>query len=213
MARQQTFLEKIKSTPGIIIKLFVVQFFTWIGLFSLWIYALPVVSRHIFKTVDSESPDFEKSVSWVGYCFAFYSVLAACLAFLIPRLSTKLSIYRLHALALVIGSVGFLLIYVVQNKWLLFIPFIFIAIGWSSISNIPYRMVSEVVEDEKITFYMSFFSFSVVIPQVFAAILLGLITRYLFAGDSMYTILTGGLCMLIAGSVMFFIKPIKSISG
>ena len=209
MSSPQTFLEKIKLTPGIIIKLFVVQFFTWIGLFALWIYALPVVSRHIFKTVDSGSPDFERSVSWVGYCFAFYSVLAACLAFLIPRLTKKSSIYRLHALALVIGSVGFFLIYVVQNKWLLFIPFIFIAIGWSSISNIPYRMVSEVVEDEKITFYMSLFSFSVVIPQVFAAILLGLITRYLFAGDSVYTILTGGLCMLVAGSVMFFIKPIK----
>ena len=74
-------------------------------------------------------------------------------------------------------------------------------------------MVSEVVEEEQITFYMSLFSFSVVIPQVFAAILLGLITKYLFAGDSLYTILTGGICMFIAGSVMFFIKPLKAMSS
>ena len=211
MPGPHTFLERLKLTPVIILKLFVVQFFTWIGLFALWIYALPVISRHIFKTVDSASADFEKSVSWVGYCFAFYSVLAACLAFLIPRLTKRLSIFRLHAFALLIGSVGFFLVYVVQNKWMLFIAFIFIAIGWSSISNIPYRMVSEVVEEEeKLTFYMSLFSFSVVIPQVFAAILLGLITRYIFAGDSLYTILTGGFCMLLAGLIMLFIQPVKA---
>lgn len=210
MASLRNFYERIKLTPGIIAKLFIVQFFTWIGLFSLWVYALPVVSRHIFKTLNSDSVEFEKSVSWVGYCFAFYSVLAACLAFVIPRLRKGISIYRLHALALIIGSIGFFLIYLVQNKWVLFIPFVFIAIGWSSVSNIPYRIVGEVVEEDNIHFYMSLFSFSVVIPQVFAAVLLGIINKYVFAGDSIYTIVTGGCCMLVAGIIMMLIRsPIR----
>lgn len=191
--------------------LFVVQFFTWLALFSLWIYATPVITRYIFNTTDAESSAFESGTTWVGICFAFYSSLAAILAFTIPKLTKHISKYKLHAIALLIGSIGLLLIYFFKNQYQLLISFAFIGIGWSSISTIPYSIISDIAPEEKTTTYFAVFNFSVVIPQITAAFLLGFLTRYYFGGETIYTILSGGAAMLIAALIMFCIKetPLK----
>ena len=157
-----------------LLPLFIVQFFTWLGLFALWIYATPVITRYIFNTTDAESSAFENGTTWVGLCFAFYSTLAAILAFGIPRLLKYTSRERLHAVALLIGSLGLLLIYFIKNRYLLFISFSFIGIGWSSIGNIPYSIVSSIASEEKMVTYFAVFNFSVVVPQVTAAFFFGL---------------------------------------
>ena len=108
-----------------LLPLFVVQFFTWLALFALWIYATPVITRYVFKTTDAESAAFENGTMWVGIYFAFYTTLAALLAFAIPRLLKHISKPKLHALALLIGSIGLLLLFIFKEKYLLFISFAF----------------------------------------------------------------------------------------
>jgi len=186
--------------------LFIVQFFTWLGLFALWIYATPVITRYFFNTTDAESVAFENGTTWVGVCFAFYSTLAAILAFGIPKFFKYTSKEYLHAIALIIGSIGLLLIYFIKNKYLLFISFSFIGIGWSSIGNIPYTIIGTIAPEEKMTTYFAIFNFSVVIPQITAAFLLGYINKHFFGGETIYIMLVGGISMLIAGIIMFFIK-------
>ena len=142
----------------------------------------------------------------MGLCFAFYSTLAAILAFGIPRLLKYTSKERLHAFALLIGSLGLLLIYFIKNRYLLFISFSFIGIGWSSIGNIPYSIVSSIASEEKMVTYFAVFNFSVVVPQVTAAFFLGYINKQFFSGETIYIMLVGGISMLIAGVIMFFVK-------
>lgn len=189
-----------------LLPLFIVQFFTWLALFSLWIYATPVITRYIFNTTDAESPAFENGITWVGICFAFYSTLGAFLVFLIPKFLQYTSRERLHALALLTGGFGLLLMYFIKNQYGLLLSFAFIGIAWSSISNIPYSIISETAPQNKLTAYFAVFNFSVVIPQVTAAFLLGFITKHFFKGEPIYTILLGGYSMLLAGLIMFFIK-------
>jgi MFS family permease len=194
-----------------LLPLFIVQFFTWLALFSLWIYATPVITKYIFNTTDAESNAFESGTTWVGICFAFYSTLAAILAFAIPRLTKKYSKYKIHATSLLVGSIGLLLIYTIKNQYLLLLSFAFIGIGWSSISNVPYSIISDIAPENKMTTYFAVFNFSIVIPQITAAFLLGFLTRHYYAGETNLTILTGGIAMLIASAIMFFIKEEKAI--
>lgn len=186
--------------------LFVVQFFTWLALFSLWIYATPVITRYIFNTTDAESTAFENGTTWVGICFALYSTLAAILAFAIPKLTQRISKYKLHAIALLIGSLGLLLIYYIKNQYVLLIAFAFIGIGWSSISTIPYSIISDIAPETSLATYFAVFNFSIVVPQITAAFLLGFLTRHYFAGETIYTILSGAVFMFIAACCMFCIK-------
>ncbi len=190
-----------------LLPLFIVQFFTWLALFALWIYATPVITRYVFNTTDAESIAFENGTIWVGICFAFYSTLAAFLAFAIPQILKHISKERLHAFALLIGSIGLLLLFVIKEKYLLLFSFSFIGIAWSSIGNIPYSIISSIAPEEKMVTYFAVFNFSVVIPQVTAAFLLGYINKEFFNGETIYIMLVGGLSMLLASIIMFFYAP------
>jgi maltose/moltooligosaccharide transporter len=174
--------------------------------------AAPVITKYVFKTIDSSAKEFENGISWVGYCFAFYSLFAAFFAFYLPVIYKKTGKCRLHSIILFIGSIGLMLLYFVADKWMLFFPFLLIGIAWSGISNIPYRIIAEVAPEDS-DFYFSIFSFSVVIPQVFAAGILGLITKYIFKGETNYTILFGGISMLIGSIFMYFVEEIKKPSS
>ena len=189
-----------------LLPLFIVQFFTWLGLFALWIYATPVITRYIFNTTNAESPLFESGTTWVGICFAFYSTLAALLAFAIPVLLKSITKERLHAFALILGGIGLLLIFFIKNKYLLFFSFAFIGIAWSSISTVPYSIISSIAPEEKMTNYFAVFNFSVVIPQITAAFLFGYLNTHYLKGETIYIMLLGGCCMLLAGIIMFFVK-------
>src|SRR6476620_4790926 len=136
-----------------LLPLFVVQFFTWLALFALWIYATPVITRYVFQSTDAESPAFEKGITWVGICFAFYATLAALLAFTIPTLLKFITKKRLHAIALLMGSLGLSLMAVSRNQYCLLLSFAFIGIAWSSISNIPYSIIADVSPEHKMTNY------------------------------------------------------------
>ena len=193
-----------------LLPLFLVQFFTWLALFALWIYATPVITRYIFNTTDAESSNFISGTTWVGICFAFYSTLAAFLAFSIPLFIKKISKEKLHAMALLIGGAGLLLIFFIKNKYLLFFSFAFIGIAWSSIANIPYSIISSIAPENKMVTYFAVFNFSVVIPQVTAAFLLGYISNHFFKGETVYIMLVAGGSMLLAGLLMLLMKPLIS---
>ena len=193
-----------------LLPLFLVQFFTWLALFALWIYATPVITRYIFNTTDAESGNFISGTTWVGICFAFYSTLAAFLAFSIPLFIKKISKEKLHAMALLIGGAGLLLIFFIKNKYLLFFSFAFIGIAWSSIANIPYSIISSIAPENKMVTYFAVFNFSVVIPQVTAAFLLGYISNQFFKGETVYIMLVAGGSMLLAGLLMLLMKPLIS---
>lgn len=188
--------------------LFIVQFFTWFALFALWIYATPVVTKYFFNTTDSESTAFENGTQWVSICFALYATLAAFLAFLIPSFLKFISKERLHALGLIIGSMGLLFIYICRNKWGLMLSFSFIGIAWSSIGNIPYRMISALEEDgNKVMIYFAVFNFSIVLPQIAASFILGFANKYLFHSQTIYIMLAGSLSMFFAGILMLIFYP------
>lgn len=189
-----------------LLPLFVVQFFTWLALFSLWIYSTPVVTRYIFQTTNSESPAFENGVTWVGICFALYATLAAFLAFLIPNLLKYISKERLHSFALLIGSFGLGSIAFIRDQYSLLVCFAFIGIAWSSISTVPYSIVGDKAPESHMATYFTVFNFSVVIPQITAAFLLGYVNKHFFAGQTKDVILLGACSMFIAGVMMLFIN-------
>ena len=197
-------LKAIKS----LLPLFIVQFFTWFALFALWIYATPVVTRYFFNTTNAESVDFENGTQWVAICFALYATLAAFLSFTITWMLKFISKERLHSLGLITGSIGLLIIFMSRNKWSLMLSFSFIGIAWSSISNIPYRIVSGLEEeDKKIMIYFAVFNFSVVIPQIVASYILGLVNKHFFHNETIYIMLVGSLSMFVAGVLMFILYP------
>ncbi len=100
-------------------QLAVVQFFTWLGLFCMWLFFVPAMARHVFGATDPQSELYTQGIEWGGLAFAFYSITCFVVAFALPKLAAATSRKAVHAGALVCGGAGLLSVYVIHDQYLL----------------------------------------------------------------------------------------------
>jgi len=72
-------------------QLAIVQFFTWLALFAMWIYSTSAITSHVYGTNDTTSALYNDGADWVGVLFGVYNGAAALFAFLLPVLAKKTS--------------------------------------------------------------------------------------------------------------------------
>src|SRR5450830_1502737 len=61
--------------PTTMIQLAIVQFFSWVALFSMWVYTTPSIADTVFHTSDPQSAAYQEGGNWVGVGIAWASVL------------------------------------------------------------------------------------------------------------------------------------------
>src|SRR5690349_124453 len=110
--------------PKTMVQLAFVQFFSWIGLFSMWIYTTSAVADNVYHTADAHSADFREDGNWVGTMFAVYNVVSALVAFLLPVLAKATSRKFVHLICLVIGGVSLASIFLISEKEWLLLPMV-----------------------------------------------------------------------------------------
>lgn len=199
-----TIMNDFQNMPKLMKQLAVVQFFSWFALFSMWIYTTGAVTNHIYHTTDTTSEAYNIGANQVGEMFANYNIIAALVAFLLPVIARKTSRKFTHFMALVLGGLGLMSIYFINNPTTLtleWLPMIGIGIAWSSILSIPYAMLSGVLPASKMGYFMGVFNFFIVIPQLVAASILGFLVSKFFDNEPIYALLIGGCSMILAGFI------------
>lgn len=199
-------MDDLNFLPDTMKKLAVVQFFSWFALFAMWIYSTPALAQHLSGTTDTTSKAYNEIGNWVGVLFAWYNGFAALFAFLLPVLARKFSRPATHMIALIAGGLGLISFYIFKNENLLIISMAGIGLAWCSILAMPYSMLTKVLPANKMGVYMGIFNFFIVIPQILAATLLGVLTKHIFNGNAILTIVTGGCSMLLAALLTLRIK-------
>jgi maltose/moltooligosaccharide transporter len=144
--------------------------------------------------------------NWVGVLFAWYNGFAAFFAFLLPVMAKRLSRPATHMIALIAGGFGLISFYFFGDKNMLIISMAGIGLAWCSILAMPYSMLTKALPGNKMGVYMGIFNFFIVIPQILAATVLGVLTRHLFDGNAIMTIVVGGCSMILAGLLTLRIK-------
>ena len=186
-------------------QLAIVQFFTWLALFAMWIYSTSAITSHVYGTSDPTSVAYNDGADWVGVLFGVYNGAAALFAFLLPVLAKWTSRKMTHSISLIIGGLGLCSIFLIKDPVLLIIPFIGIGLAWSSILSMPYAILTGSLPQTKMGVYMGIFNFFIVIPQILAATILGFMTKNLFGGEAVYALIFGGVCMIIAAITVYFV--------
>lgn len=186
------------TMPSAMRRLAVVQFFSWFGLFAMWIYTTPAIAAFHFGALDAHSAAYNRGADWVGILFGVYNGVAALAAFLLPVLAARIGRPGAHAVCLLLGGLGLAAFRLIHDPNLLWVCMIGVGIAWASILSMPYSILSGVIPSRKMGVYMGIFNFFIVIPQLVAATLLGLILRRWFDDMAIYALLFGALSMAIA---------------
>ncbi|MEL6447325.1 MAG: MFS transporter [Pseudomonadota bacterium] len=191
--------------PRAMKQLAVVQFFSWFALFAMWIYGTPAVAEHHFGSTDPTSAAYNEGANWVGVLFGSYNGYAALAAIAIPLLSLKLGCRVCHLINLVFGGVGLVSFYFFRDPMLLLISMVGVGIAWASILSMPYALLANSLPAHKMGVYMGIFNFFIVIPQLVAASVFGLVVRDVFEGKAIFGLVTGGVLMIIAGGLVLLV--------
>jgi maltose/moltooligosaccharide transporter len=191
--------------PKVMRQLAVVQFFSWFALFAMWIYGTAAVTSHHFGTTDVTSAAYNNGADWNGVLFAAYNGFAALAAISIPFLANRLGCRLTHLINLSLGGIGLISFYFIKDPQMLIVPMIGVGIAWASILSLPYALLSSNLPSHKMGIYMGIFNFFIVIPQLVAASVLGLVLREFFELQTIFGLVIGGILMIIAGAATLLV--------
>jgi maltose/moltooligosaccharide transporter len=206
--------EAIREMPATMRQLAVVQLFTWLGLFCMWLFFVPTTARHVFGATDVHSELYTRGIEWGGFAFSFYSITCFLVALALPKLAAATSRKTVHAASLACGGIALLSVYLIHDRYLLLLCMVGVGIAWASILSMPYAILSTALPPGRMGVYMGVFNFFIVIPEITASIGFGPLTRLVFgennANAPLYVVMLGGVCLLIACACVGLVRDVGS---
>jgi maltose/moltooligosaccharide transporter len=181
-------------------RLAVVHFFTWLGLFCMWLHfsnAVPV----IFGSNDPNADLFKRGAEWAGVCYAVKDAVTFLAAFALMAAARKCDRRRIHGVCLALGGAGLLAVGFIHGeaqKNLLLAALALGGIAWASILSMPYAMLAGALPPERMGVYMGIFNFFIVLPEILAALTFGPLVKHLLGGNLVHAVMVGGVFMLLA---------------
>ena len=202
----------IREMPATMKQLAVVQFFTWLGLFCMWMFFGLTTSYHIFGATSDHDPRFVDGQAWGGISFMVYSIVCFAVAFLLPKLAAATSRKTVHAVALICGAIGLLSVFFIHDKNVLLLTMVGVGIAWASILSMPYAILSGALPAARMGVYMGVFNFFIVIPEIIASFTFGPVIRMLFGPDNprapLYVVMAGGAFLLLAAVCVSLVRDV-----
>src|SRR5690606_31176335 len=140
----------LQNMPSTMKKLGVIQFFSWFAFFTMWSMATPALTEHVYNSpapvlkeynlenttelrkFNEANAAFQDASNYVGSAMGVYGLSSMGFALLLTFYTSKRRINRkyIHLASLILGGIGFLLMYFVPNQSVLNLSFILIGISW-----------------------------------------------------------------------------------
>lgn len=199
--------EDFVRMPAALRRLAVVQFFTWFGLFAMWIYAAPAVARSHFGSADPASAGYNAAADWVGILFATYNGVAAIGALTLPAVCARIGERATYAACLWCGAFGMAGFVLIPDPDYLWLAAVGVGLAWAAILSLPYAIIVNAVPPAKVGVYLGIHNIFLVVPQLVAAVCLGPIVARLFAGEPILALGLAALFLGLAALAALFIPP------
>jgi maltose/moltooligosaccharide transporter len=205
----------LREMPRAMKQLALVQFFTWLGLFCMWLHfsnAVPV----IFGAHDKDSELFKRGVEWTGVCYAVKDAVTFVAAFALMAWSRNMPRRLIHGICLALGGIGLLgvgFVHGEENKVMLLLALALGGVAWASILSMPYAILSSALPPGRMGIYMGIFNFFIVLPEIIAALTFGPIVKNFLDGNLVYAVMAGGVFMLLAAALAQWVdeKPLDKV--
>lgn len=198
----------LAAMPKTMKQLGVVQFFSWFGLFSMWVFSTPAIAQHVYGTIseDTSSVSYNDAANWVGVMFTIYSAISALFALLLPFIAARVGRKRTHVISLLAGGAGLMMIFFFPSTLTTVVAMVLVGLAWASILSMPYAILAGAIPGGKMGIYMGIFNFFIVIPQIVNGIIGGPLIKRVFDSQAVYALLLAGICFLIAALSVSFVE-------
>ena len=212
-----SFIDSLKSffnaSPEIY-KICTLQFFTWIGIMSMFIYFTQFAVHNVFGVPDLAGATEAMKQTFAaakaqgelfsGACFTWFNLVCFIVSIPIGVLASKFGNKKIHMLALSSMGAAFITMAFTKNPVIITALMSLAGIGWASTLALPFAMLSEFIKKGTEGSVMGIFNIFIAGPQVLVCTLLGyIIMKSPVKGNVLnyhweYAFLIGGASILIA---------------
>lgn len=185
-----------------------VQFFSWAAFMYMWTYTTGGIAESVWNTTDAKSSAYQEAGNWVGVVFAVQAVGSVIWAVVLPQFKS----YKLaYFVSLMLGAVGFISTMFVHDQYLLFIPYLLIGCAWSAMLALPFTLLTNALKGDNMGTYLGLFNGTICLPQIVAAVLGGLLFKYIANESSIAMLGLAGVLLIFGAFSVFIIKENKSV--
>lgn len=143
--------------------------FSWIGVQSMFIYFFAFVD---FRMPGMENEEVGTVVNWSFFSLNLVAAIIPVLA--LEPLANKFGRVKTHATSLLIMAAGYLsIVFMGSSPYVVYGLMAIVGIGWASIISLPFAIMSQKIEQNKMGLYMGLFNLSVVLPQLVSSFAVG----------------------------------------
>jgi maltose/moltooligosaccharide transporter len=198
--------EAIRDMPRPMRKLGVMMLFQWYAMFTYWTYATFSIARSIYNTADPVSDGFRSAVLTNGTLAAAYNAVSFVAALVMMRIIRQKGPRRVHAVALLAGGLGMVLLPKIGSPMGLVAPAIGIGICWGSIMGTPYVMLARCIPPHRTGVYMGIFNMMIVVPMLINAATLPFMYNSLLGGDPRNVLMLSGVLLVCAAIAVLRVR-------
>lgn len=197
---QKNDLNHSKTDWNQFLKLLFAHSFSWIGVQTMFVYMIGFVEQRLNPKSDDETGMI------LSISFLVLNAVGALLpAFVLEPITEKIGRVKTHLISLVFMSAGYLgIVLFAESKISLWLMMAIAGIGWAAIVSLPFAIMSEKVDKNRMGLFMGIFNLSVVLPQLFVSLVLGYFIQE--AKDKSLIFIISSLTLFISALLWLLVK-------
>ncbi len=204
--KQASFITLLLHAPKTFWTVGLVQFFCWAAFMYMWTYSNGAIASQCWGwtlEAGTSATAYQEAGNWVGVVFAVQAVGSLIWAAVLPVFKNRKVAY---IVSLLLGAAGFISTVFVTNQYVLFISYLLIGCAWAAMLALPFTILTNSLKGDNMGFYLGLFNGTICLPQIIAALLGGVILKYICGGEQVMMLVTAGVLLILGAVSVLIIK-------
>lgn len=203
----ESLFKLLSGAPSVFWTVGLVQLFCWAAFLFMWTYTNGAIAQNVWHSTQAVSAGYQEAANWVGVLFAVQAVGSLFWAVMIPRFKSHRASY---IVSLAVGAAGFISVFFIHDKFLLFGSYFLIGFAWSAMLALPFTILTNSLKGSvHMGEYLGLFNCTICLPQILAAALGGPILGLLGGSQPAMLVMAGIFLILGALSVLTIKEPVE----
>jgi MFS family permease len=198
---------KTRVRWGELFKLYFAHAFSWLGIQTMFVYIFAFLEQKMPSMQSLSAAERSANLGqMIGWSFFILNAVGAIWpAFLLEPMSKKAGRVRTQALMVGIMSAGYFgIVFLAHSPPMLYAMMCVLTLGWAAVVSLPFAIMSEKVDKNRMGFFMGIFNLSVVLPQLVASFAMGRIISH--AADKSVVFIISGIALAISAFLWLFVS-------
>lgn len=198
----RTDIHASKTAWGELFRIYVAHAFSWVGVQTMFVYIIAYVQQ---KLIVGSADTALRTGQIISISFAVLNTVGFLLpVFVLEPIAERIGRVKTHLSCVGVMALGYFLIVAAGKSPLsLYVLMAVVGIGWAAIVSLPFAIMSEKVQKHRMGFFMGIFNLSVVLPQLFVSLGLGVVIQN--APDKNIIFLISGITLAISSFLWIFV--------